>query len=313
MSFYLGIIILIRFVELKERSKEFNECINIERTVNSPSDCLNIKIPSSEGYLCCSMKITYNSDSSYSCLAIENKYTSSKKLLNEYISQRDISFLFTSLGGQMEIECGNNLKTIENYKKLSDEYLNCYNNHLKGIENESDCFQNDIPASEASKCCFVETITEYSDGNYITDKRCYMIENKYFTTNKNLNNYILDESNINNLDGVINTNVTIRCKNYDDFFFSSINYFPPSDNIENTYLENSDISENTGCIKYGLQSTKKNSGIKAWVIILIILGALIVIGITITLIICFCRKNKTDSTQANININKYENKLKKNE
>ena len=64
----------------------------------------------------------------YSCLALEKKYTSSQEVLNEYISKNNISMLFASVGGKMEIDCGNKLKISENYKKLSNEYLNCYNN-----------------------------------------------------------------------------------------------------------------------------------------------------------------------------------------
>ena len=317
LIFYL--LTLIRVIQLKERSEELDECINLERTVISPSDCLNINIPSSEGYKCCSMKITYNNESSYSCLALENKFTTNKEVLSEYLSQRDISFLFVSFGGQMEIECGSNIKTSENYKKLSDGYLSCYKNHIKGIENENDCIQNDIPVAEGSTCCFVETVAEYNDGNFINDKRCYMVEDEYFTKNKNLNNYLLDKSNIKNLDEVINTNVTIRCKNMDPFFFSSINnnikYSLPSNLISdnNIYFENNDSSilsdyiENSEKIKYEPLPHKKKSGKKAWVIILIILVALIIIGVIITLIICLnCRKKK-ELFQVNNNINITDN------
>ena len=311
LIFYL--IISIHFVELKERSEEFNECINLERTIISPSDCLNINIPSSEGYKCCPMKITYNNESSYSCLALDNKFTTNKGVLSEYLSQRDISFLFASFGGQIEIECSNNLKTSENYRKLSNEYLSCYNNHIKGIENENDCFQNDIPVAEGSKCCFVETAVEYNDGNFISDKRCYMIEDEYFTKNKNLNNYLLDKSGIKNFDEVINTNVTIHCKNLDTYFFSSINndikYSLPSNLISdnNIDFENnndssiiSDFIENSGQIRYEPLTQKKNSGKKTWVIILIIIVSLILIGIIIILFICFYCRKKNELSQLNI-------------
>lgn len=311
LIFYL--VTLFFVVELKERSEELDECINLEKTVVSPSDCLNIKIPSSEGYKCCSMKITYNNESSYNCLALENKYTINKEVLSEYISQRDISFLFITFGGQIDIDCDNNIKTSENYKKLSNEYLSCYNNHIKGIENENDCIQNDIPVEEGSKCCFVETTTEYDNGNFISDKRCYLIEDEYFTKNKNLNNYLLDKSGIKNFDEVINTNVTIRCKNLDTYFFSSINndikYSLPSNLISdnNIDFENnndssiiSDFIENSGQIRYEPLTQKKNSGKKTWVIILIIIVSLILIGIIIILIICFYCRKKNELSQLNI-------------
>jgi len=80
----------------------------------------------------------------------------------------------------MEINCGNNLKIEENYKKLSDEYLNSYNNHITGIANENDCILNDIHKEEGSKCCFVRnTLTKNKIGNIINDKRYYVIQDKW--------------------------------------------------------------------------------------------------------------------------------------
>ena len=72
---FIYFLILLQIKNIKGRSEEFNECINLERTIIAPSDCTDIKIPDSDGYKCCSMKITYNKDSSYSCFALENKYT----------------------------------------------------------------------------------------------------------------------------------------------------------------------------------------------------------------------------------------------
>ena len=191
----------------------------------------------------------------------------------------------------MEIDCGNKLKIRENYKKLSDEYLNSYHNHIKGIDNENNCTQNDIPASEGSKCCFVETSTKRDNGNIINDKRCYMIKDEYFAKNKNLNNYLLDESN-NNLDEYSNTNITISCKNYDTFFYSgiykNIKSYGNSDIIEKT--ENIDTSGNITII---IPSSRSKSGLKAWAIILIILGGIIIIGILIFIVLCcFIKKKK---------------------
>ena len=299
-------LFLLQIKNLRGRSEEFEKCINLEKTVISSSNCTDIKIPDSEGYKCCSMKITYNTDSSYSCLALENKYTTSREVLNEYMSQRDISFFFITVGGKMEIECGGSLQISENYKKLSDEYLNCYTNHIKGIENENDCTKNDIPEGEGSKCCFVETSSISNNGNIINDKRCYMIQDNYFTNDKNLSNYLLDESNINNLEEINNTNVTISCKNYDKFFFSGIkknaNKPYPSD-------ENNESDENS---KFKPSLPKKESSSKTWVIILIILGIIFLIGIIIILIVVFyCRKRKehlepnktTEITEHNLNNN----------
>ena len=157
---FIYILILLHIKNIKGRSEEFYKCINLEKTVSDSSICTNIKIPDSEGYKCCSMKIIFNNNSSYNCFALETKYTINQETLNEYISKRSLASLFSSVGGQMEIECGDNLKFEEKYTKLSDEYLNCYNNHIQGIENENDCIKNNIPIGEGSKCCFVETSIE---------------------------------------------------------------------------------------------------------------------------------------------------------
>ena len=289
---YFVLILQIKIVV--GRSEEFNECVDPDKTVYSISDCTNIKIPDSEGYNCCAMKITFNQDSSYSCLALEKKYTTNQEVLNEYMSKKNISFLFASVGGNIEIDCGNKLKISENYKKLSDEYLNCYNSNIKGIDNENNCTNNDIPTNEGSKCCFVETSTQSDNGNIINDKRCYLIQDKYFTNNKNLNNYLIDESN-NNLADYKKTNITISCKNYDRFFYSgfenNINPYDNSDIIGEN--ENYDTIEDS-LIYFSPSSSK--GGLKAWAIILIILGGIIFIGAIIVIVIC-CLKNKNKKAQ----------------
>lgn len=219
---HILIIYLVVFLQIKAikgRSEEFNSCVNTENTIYSVSQCTNIKIPDSEGYNCCAMKITFNQDISYNCFALEKNYSKNQEALNEYMSKNNISFLFASVGGKVEIDCGNKLKITEDYKKLSDEYLNCYNNHIKSVDNENNCTENEIPNGEGGKCCFVETSTINDKGNIINDKRCYIIKDEYFTKNKNLNNYLLDESN-NNMDEYNKTNITISCKNYDTFFYS---------------------------------------------------------------------------------------------
>ncbi len=284
MKNILGINILIFLLvkNIKGKSEEFKECVNPDKTVYSISDCTKIKIPDSEGYKCCSMKISFNQDSSYSCIALENKYTTNQEVLNEYMSQKNISYLFASIGGKMEIDCGNKLTISENYKKLSDEYLNCYNSHIKSIENESNCTKNDIPANEGCKCCFVETSTKSENGKILNDKRCYLIQDEYFTKNKNLKNYLLDESN-NNLDQYSNTNITINCKNYGTFFYSG---FDKSIIIPSPSHGNSDIIEDTENIDIAIDHpTSKDSGMKAWAIILIILGCIIFIGIIILIVV----------------------------
>jgi len=291
--FIINILISLLINNIQGRSEEYKECVNPDKTVYSSSDCTKIEIPDSEGYKCCSMKITLNQDSSYSCIALENKYTTSQEILNEYMSKKNISYLFASLGGKMEIDCGNKSTLSVNYKKLSDEYLNCYNNHIKSIENENNCTKNDIPSNEGSKCCFVETSTKSENGKIINDKRCYLIQDEYFTKNKSLYNYLLDESK-NNLNEYSNTNITINCKNYDTFFYSG---FDKSIIIPSSSQESSDIVENTEKIDTLIKKSKsKDSGLKAWAIILIILGLSIFIGIIVIIFVCL-RKSKKISNE----------------
>ena len=286
-------LILLGIENIEGRSEEFEICVDSERAINSSLDCTNIKIPDSEGYKCCSMKITFNKESSYNCFALETKYAKNQETLNEYMSLNNISFLFTSIGGKVDIDCGNKLTVSETYNKSSDDFLNCYNNHIHGIENENNCTINDIPDC---KCCFVQTSTKKANGKIINDKRCYMIENEYFTKNKNLNNYLLDESN-DNLNEYNNTNITITCKNYDTYFFSGFinNNQNPIHSDEKSDIiiektENIDTGEDD-FINY--KSSSKKTGIKAWVIILIIIGCIFCIGIIIIIIVYF--KNKKNS------------------
>jgi len=289
-------LILLGIENIEGRSEEFEVCVDSERIINSSLDCTNIKIADSEGYKCCSMKISFNQESSYNCFALETKYAKNQETLNEYLSLNNISFLFTSIGGKVDIDCGNKLIVSETYNKSSDDYLNCYNNHIHSIENENNCTINDIPDS---KCCFVQTSTKNANGKIINDKRCYMIENEYFTKNKNLNNYLLDESN-NNLNEYNNTNITITCKNYDTFFFSGfsnnnqnpIPFEEKSNIIEKT--ENTDTGEDD-FINY--KSSSKKNGIKAWVIILIIIGCIFCIGIIIIIVYFKNKKNSNNKKE----------------
>ena len=305
VSSIIYFLIILQIENIESRIEEFNICVDLERNINSSLECTNIKIPDLEEYKCCSMKIIFNQESSYNCFALETKYAKNQETLNEYISSNNVSFLFTSMGGKVDIDCGYNLTVSETYNKLSDDYLNCYNNHINSIENEYNCTLNDIPDS---KCCFVQTSTQKANGKIINDKRCYMIQNEYFSKKKNLNNYLLDESN-NNLNEYNNTNITIKCKNYDTFFFSGShnNIQSPipskeksdiieiSDIIEKSYIieksENIDTSEN---VFVKSVSSSKKSGIKAWKIILIIIGVIFCIGIIIVIIAYFKNKKKSN-------------------
>ena len=100
------------------------------------------------------------------------------------MSNNSLASLFGPKGGQMEIDCGKNIKSTQNYGKMSDEYLNCYKNHMNGADNENDCQKYDIPENEKSKCCFLESLQQDNEGNIINDKRCYIINDEYLTKEK---------------------------------------------------------------------------------------------------------------------------------
>lgn len=276
-SFFICfLVVLLCGNEIHTFSEEYYECLNPDKTVYSHYDCTLIKIPDSEGYKCCSTKLSYEQKTSYNCFPLENKYATNQELLNDYISKRSIAFLFGKTGGNIEVECPNEVKMTEKYEKISDEYLTCYNNHMKGVDNENDCQKIDIPTKEGRKCCFLESLKKNKEGKMIDDKRCYIIQDEYFTNDKNFSTYLIDESNIKSLDQIMDTNITIKCKNYDTFFF------------QGTITENDD-------------NDKNNSGkskLKAWAIVLIILGCLIVVGgIGIVLFIYIKKKKKIDSNK----------------
>ena len=97
------LITFLQVINVEGRSEEFDACINPDKTVYSSSQCTNIKIPDSEGYQCCAMKITFNQDSTFSCLALENKYTTSQEVLNEYMSKKNISFYSPQLEEKLKL------------------------------------------------------------------------------------------------------------------------------------------------------------------------------------------------------------------
>ena len=135
-SFFLCFLILLLYLkQLKGFSEEYYECLDSDKNVNYNSDYTSIKIPEYEGYKCCSTKVSYETKIFNNCIPIENKYTISQELLYEYISTRNLASLFGDTGGQIEIECPNEMKATENYEKLSDEYLKCYDSHKKGVNN----------------------------------------------------------------------------------------------------------------------------------------------------------------------------------
>lgn len=308
MNFLMICILILSNMKIFQgKSEEYYECLNTQKTIKSSSECTNIKIPDSDEYKCCSMKITFNNESSFNCFPLENKYTESQELLKEYISKRSLAGLFGTMGGQMEIECGNEIKMTENYEKLSDEFLNCYNNHMNGTQNENDCINNDIPNKEGSKCCYIETSTINNNGNIIDDKRCYIIQDEYFTKEKNLSNYLLDESNSKSLDQIINTNVTINCKNYGTYFFNGqVKYTGPISSSNET-IETNSIINYTDNIDSNFDKIsrpeKEKSNSKTWIIIVVIIACIIFIGIIILIIAIYYKKKKNSLANNNNNKN----------
>lgn len=245
---FICIILLAK--EIKGISKEYYECFTPNKTISSPSDCTSIIIPESDGYKCCSMKISYENNMGYNCFPLEERYSKNKEVLEEYMSKKSLSYLLSINGGQMEIDCGDEIKHIENYEKLSDEFYSCYNGHINGVKNESDCIEINISEYER-KCCFIETSEKFF-GELKADKRCYLINDEYFNGTKNFYNYLLDKLNVKSLDKITDINVTINCKNYDTFYFQGRNS----------------------------EEDKEKSGLKPWIIaMIVIIVILIVIGI----------------------------------
>jgi len=262
----MNLIIIFCLLLLKEiigKSEEYYNCINPENTVLSPSDCISININSLDGYKCCSMKITFEGNEAYNCLTLENKYTISNKTLNEYISKRSFRNLFSTSGGEMEINCGENKIITKNYEKLSNEYNICYHSHINGAENENDCIENDIPVEERSKCCFGE-ISKIKNNQTINDTRCYIIKDEYFSEKNLHKNYLVDELKLTNLDHIENLNININCKNYDIF------HFP--DNQDNN---------------------KDGKGSKIWIIVIITLVIIFILVLAIIILCKFCCKRSS--------------------
>ena len=308
-SYFVCLLILLCAKQLQGISEEYFECLDPEKTVNSHSDCTSIIIPDSDGYKCCSMKISYEKESSYNCFPIENKYMESQEIFKEYMSKSSMALLFRDTGGKMEIECPNEMKITENYEKFSDEYLSCYNSHINGVNNENDCTKIEIPTKEGNKCCFVESSQLNNQGNIIEDKRCYIIQDQYFTKEKNLGNYWLDDSNVTSFDQIVNSNITIKCKNYDTFYFegkkkeiksSDSSQTTPTDTSSNNN-DNNDENSQYEELEKKITSKKGKSGLKAWAIVLIIIASLLVIGIITTFSVILYRKKKSASLKSNKN------------
>ena len=265
---FIFLFFLIIIKEIKGKSEEYYNCINPEKTVNSYSDCASIVIPNSDGYKCCSMKISYNDTTTYNCLPLQDINIESKEALDAYFSKRSLKYFLSTSGGTMEINCGGNIKIIKIYEKLSDEYQNCYNGHIKGVKNENDCIGNDIPLEEKGKCCSITT-TKKINNQTIDDKRCYIIKDEYFN-NKNLSDYLLNELNVPTLNQIKDTNYFINCKNKDIFTYKSL----PEDIEPKKEKDNIPTS----------------SGLELWKIALIVIFSLLVLIVSIIVII-FIKKN----------------------
>lgn len=208
-------------MKIKGESGEYYDCLNPYKNVSSPSDCLSITIPDSDGYKCCSMKISYQNRTSYNCFPLESNYTKNKEILEKYMTKRSLSPYLSNLGGQMEIECGGDIQFIKEYEAVNDEFNKCYNGHIFGTNDEYACIENNISIYER-KCCFVES-SKINNETIIDDKRCYMIKEEYFNGQKNLDNYLIDELNVKSLKEIKDIKLKIKCKNYETFYFISEN------------------------------------------------------------------------------------------
>ena len=333
---FLFSLLIFNFEKIKAKSDEYYNCIDPNKNINSPSECTSIKIPESEGYKCCSMKVVFKGNHSYNCFALEREYSENKKILDEYIANISLASFFGLDGGQIEIECGQDMISTQKYEKFSDEFINCYKGHLKGVENETECLNNNIPGDEVSKCCFIET-SQINNGTKINDKRCYIIQDEYFSKNKTFNDYLLDQSQAEKLDQIKNINITISSKNYETFYFigksndeetssfsNEINSNNETNNTETISQSSEDIIINDSNTD-SLSSTKiidsnndtlpdkiivkepEGSGLKVGVIVTIaILCGLFLLGTVITFIYLRVKGSKGNifwrSTKANCSI-----------
>lgn len=78
---YIFFLILLYIKELKGNSKGYYECLYPDKVVNSADECIKINIIAPEDFKCCSMKISYKNNSSYSCIALEKNILQVKKNL----------------------------------------------------------------------------------------------------------------------------------------------------------------------------------------------------------------------------------------
>ena len=305
----LYLISLLNVQSLNENSKEFFECINPEKIAYSSSECTSIKIPDSEDFKCCSMKIELDDNTTYNCFAIENEYTKNKTILNEYIANRSLFSLFGINGGQMKIECGNDINSIINYEKISNEYSNCYQSHINGVDNENDCHKYNIPEKEKSQCCFMETQQIDDIGNIINEKRCYIIQDDYLNNKYNLNQYLLDKTNKKSLKEIKNVNITIKCKNHDVFEFKGeIEDIKRKDDVSSD-IENTDKQKEP--VIFYPTNRKKDSGLSAGAIVGIIIACIVFLAGGVILIIYCIRKRKVKMEETNNMNNIYKNSYNK--
>ena len=86
MNLFLLYLTLLYVRGLQELIMNFimKVLIHIKKT-NSPSQYTSIKIPETEGYKCCSMKISYDGHNSYNCFVLKNKQTKNETILNAFM------------------------------------------------------------------------------------------------------------------------------------------------------------------------------------------------------------------------------------
>ena len=268
MNYFLFYFLLFLLNVTKEQSNEYYQCINPKRNITSVNACTSITIP--DGYKCCAIKFYMNNSDAYNCIPLEFEYTENEETIKEYFANKSISSLFKFYDGKMEVECGENTKIVQEFKSLSDGYLNCYYNHLKGVSNESECYFDIF--EEKSKCCYLETVTRNNKSENVSDSRCYLIRDEYFTEQKNLTDFLLEESNKNSLDEIKNIIIKSNCKGYETFYFEG---------------EFEEISK---------KKNEENSEISAGIIILMVFGCLIgVAGLGFLFIYCKKKHSSLDS------------------
>ena len=163
-----------------------------------------------------------------------------------------------------------------------------------------------FPKMKRVNAAFQKNGKKQKNGTIIDNKRCYIIQDLYFTKNIDLNNCLNDKLENENLEQIYNLNVTVSYKNYDTFNFigksgsppplqtspqSSLNSLTSVPSIDETDMESIMPTSSYKIIhtykippitdehKDKESETIHNTKSKTWIIIISIIGGIIFLAI----------------------------------